>query len=625
MEQKPFLIIGNGIAGATAAELLRSEDNATEITVIANDPFPVYYRPALKDFLGGKLREEKLWVRPTSFYRDHQIHFQTGTVISISPEEHTVQLLSGERIPYARLLLAHGASASSLECPGRNLVGVSTLRTVADYQKVLAHLEQVKRVVVVGSGTLALESIETLRHRGYQVTHLLRRRTLWSEVLDATASDLILQQEQRDGVDIRMEQEISEITGKDGNVNGVIATTGVHIACQMVLLGIGIEPILDFAKKSGIACARGIIVDGAMRTNVTDIYAAGDVIETNDALTGQTRVIGQWYPAIQQARAAVYSMLDVLDTQTVFHFGNFYNASILYGLEFASVGRTNMPQNGKGYQEIIADPQPRSYQKVLLKEGVPVGMLALGNRAHVFTFKRAIDHRVDLSPVASRLFAPDFDLHQWLNALGVPPAILGAVRAGATAVQSAAYEGKKQRSSILPSEALTEGMLVQVDAPPGVPIVAETYLSQVKVTTIGRQEGMSLAVNHTSVSRRHAEISFANGRYVLRDLGSKNGTHINTQKLEPGSIYLLNPNDKIHFGQIPFVFRLRQNDLSSSFLLHRQQTPKEVAKVSAKPSEEQLAQFLVTSTESNKVKICSACSAVNSPLARFCTDCGSSL
>ncbi len=333
MEQKPFLIIGNGIAGATAAELLRSEDNAAEIMVIANDPFPVYYRPALKDFLGGKLREEKLWVRPTNFYSDHRIHFLTGTVISVSPQEHTVQLQSGERIPYIRLLLAHGASASRLTCPGEHLKGVTTLRTVADYQKVLAYLEQVKRVVVVGSGTLALETIETLRHRGFQVTHLLRRRTLWSEVLDATASDLVLQQEKRAGVDIRMEQEISEIIGKDGCVNGVITTTGSHIPCEMVLLGIGIEPLLDFAKKSGIACGRGITVDGAMRTNMTDIYAAGDVIETTGALSGQTRVLGQWYPAVQQARAAVFSMLDVLDTQTVFRFGNFYNASMLYGLE----------------------------------------------------------------------------------------------------------------------------------------------------------------------------------------------------------------------------------------------------------------------------------------------------
>ncbi len=191
------------------------------------------------------------------------------------------------------------------------------MRTVADYQKVLAHLNTVNRVVVVGSGTLALESIETLRHRGFQVTHLLRRRTLWSEVLDPTASDLVLQEEVRDGVDVRSEQEIAEIVGKDGWVSGVITTTGAQIPCEMVLLGIGIEPILGFVKSAGIACGRGVKVDGAMRTSLPDIYAAGDLIETSDPITQRARVIGQWYPSIQQARAAAYSMLDLLDTQHI--------------------------------------------------------------------------------------------------------------------------------------------------------------------------------------------------------------------------------------------------------------------------------------------------------------------
>lgn len=565
-EHRSYLIVGNGIAGATAAELLRSEDNAAEIIVVANDPFPVYYRPALKDYLAGKVREQKLWVRPVGFYSDHHIQFLADTVVKLQPEEHTVLLDSGKQLSYDRLLLAHGARASTLTCPGLNLRGVATLRTVADYQEVLARLGQVKRVVVVGSGTLALESIETLRHRGYHVTHLLRRRTLWSEVLDATASDLVLQQEIRDGVDVRSEQEIAEIIGKEGNVAGVITTTGVRIPCEMVLLGIGIEPIVDFVKDAGIACGRGIKVDGVMRTNAPDIYAAGDAIETIDPITGRTRVIGQWYPAIQQARAAAYSMLDLLDTAQPFHFGNFYNACFLYGLSFASVGISTIPKQSQGYQEIVADPQPRMYQKVILKDDVPVGMLALGNRHAVLSFKRAIDHSVNLSSIASRLFAPDFKLNEWLDAQGIPPAILGVNREGAMVVQKAAYADATTRSVILTPQSLGEGVLVQIDAP----AAREIYLSQVKVTTVGRQEGVSIFVDHHSVSRRHAEISYANGRYVLRDLKSKNGTTINGKKVEPGSISFLNPDDLLRFGQITFAFRLRHTDPSSSLLIQQQ-------------------------------------------------------
>src|SRR5436305_5582836 len=262
-ERQSYLIIGNGIAGVTAAEILRNEDSAADITVIADDPFPVYYRPALKDYLAGHVREDKLWARPNSFYQDHRIRFLSDRVVGIQAGQHTVQMQSDREVPYDRLLLANGARASRLTCPGTELVGVTTLRTVADYQTVVSHLGTARRIVVSGSGTLALETIETLRHRGYQVIHLLRRRTLWSEVLDATASDLVLQQEQRDGVDVRLEEEIVEIRGSKDPQSGaqqvreVVTTSGTRIACEMVIIAIGVEPNIDFIKRSGIVCGRG--------------------------------------------------------------------------------------------------------------------------------------------------------------------------------------------------------------------------------------------------------------------------------------------------------------------------------------------------------------------------------
>jgi len=312
-EQLSYVVIGNGITGVTAAEILRTGDAAAHMTVIADDPFPVYYRPASKDYLAGRVREDNLWARPGSFYQDQRIRFLSDRVVGVQVGQHAVQLQSGQQVGYSRLLLANGAAASRLVCPGTDLAGVTTLRTVADYQAVVARLNTTRRVVVTGSGTLALETIETLRHRGHSVTHLLRRRTLWSEVLDATSSDLVLQQERRDGVDVRVEEEIAEITGKNGQVTGVVITGGERISCDMVIIAIGVEPIIDFIKSSGIPCGRGVQVDGNMRTSAPDVYAAGDVLEMTDTMTGRIRVIGQWFPAISQGRAAAYSMLGLLD------------------------------------------------------------------------------------------------------------------------------------------------------------------------------------------------------------------------------------------------------------------------------------------------------------------------
>src|SRR6266568_1785419 len=577
-ENTSYLVIGNGIAGVTAAEILRNEDTAADITVIADDPFPVYYRPALKDYLAGRVREDKLWARPTSFYEDHRVRFLKERVVRVQAGQHIVQLQGGREVGYSRLLLANGANPSRLKCPGLDLKGVTGLRTVADYQAVLSQLTTTRNIVVTGSGTLALETIETLRHRGYAVTHLLRKSTLWSEVLDATASDLVLQQERRDGVDLRLEEEIAEITGKAGKVTGVVTTSGARIPCDMVIMAIGVEPIIDFIKSSGIGCGRGVRVDGAMRTNAPDIYAAGDVLETTDAMTGKTRVIGQWFPAISQARAAAYSMLDLLDTSRPFRTGMFYNATFLYGLEFACVGLTQVPKEDTGYQEIVADPEPRTYRKVILKDGVPVGVLSLGNRKGTLDFKRAIDHSVNLSSVASRLFAPDFKLKAWLDQQGVPPAILGANREGAAAVKQIAYTGGTIAGGAI-NRAPTPQPIIEASLVPaaqtnelGATQLAETVLSQTKVMTIGRQVGVYMLIDHGTVSRRHAEISYANGQYVLRDLGSSNGTFVNDRRLEPRGVHILQQDDRILFGKVAYTFQFRSLTRQVKTMLHQAMT-----------------------------------------------------
>lgn len=418
----PYVIIGNGIAGITAAEALRAESPDAPVAMIAEDSLPAYYRPALKDYLAGRVSAQKLRARPATFYQDHHLYYLADRVVALNPQRHLIHLQSGRQLPYARLLLANGARPRWLTCPGSELAGVTTLRSITDYQALLARLPSVRQVVVAGGGTLALETVESLRLRGYEVTHVIRGATLWPVVLDMTASDLVIQQEIRDGVAVRLNEEIAEITGERGQVNGVVTSGGARIPCQALITAIGIEPNLDFIQQSGIVYGRGVRVDALMRTNLPDIYAAGDIVETIDFHAGRARVIGQWYPAVQQGRAAAYSMLDLLDERP-FHAGTFYNATFLYGLDFAAVGLTTL--QGPQCQDIVAPPRARCYRKVTLYNGVPVGMLALGNRRDTLAFKRAIDYSVNLAPVVSSLFDDAFTLDNWLSSQGVPLPILG--------------------------------------------------------------------------------------------------------------------------------------------------------------------------------------------------------
>lgn len=554
-KQLSYLIIGNGIAGITAAEVLRAEDKTCAITIVADDPYPVYYRPALKDYLGGRMVEEKLWARPNTFYQEQRVRFVPGRVVGLQPQQHTLYLQSGQQIGYHKLLLAHGARPRTLACPGLDLAGVSTLRTIADYQQVLRRLGNAERIVISGSGTLALESAETLRHNGYQVTHLLRGRTLWSEVLDTTASDMVLQEEQRDGIDVRVEEEIAEIIGQNGQVKEVVTTRGERIPCEIVLIAIGIEPLIDFVQASGVACGRGIRVDASMRTNAPDIYAAGDVIEVNDMLTGRARVLGQWYPAIQQARIAAHAMLDAIyipDTSA------FYNATFLYGLDFVSIGLTTHIPHAQRLQELIAEPQPRNYRKLLLHDGVPVGALFLGNRQQALAFKRAIDHRVNLTPVLNRIFDSTFQLDTWLDQQRVPAAI--SQQPEITSKRSMTNLPTLSGDVSLEQAPAYEAFLVPVAHPQLANQLREVPLSAFDSTQpiiIGRQPDVTLRIEHGTISRYHAELRYVQGHYSIRDAGSSYGTFVNGERLENAQTYTLRPGDRVRVGDLQFRFQLR--------------------------------------------------------------------
>ncbi len=583
--QQAYVIIGNGITGVTAAEILRAEDASCSITIVADDPLPTYYRPALKDFLGGRLPEEKLWARPATFYQEQHIRFIPGRVVGINPVQHFVQLQNGKQISYSKLLLANGARPRHLSCSGLNLAGVSTLRTVADYQEILRRLRDVNRVVVCGSGTLALESAETLRHRDFQVTHLIRGNTLWSEVLDPVASDLVLQEERRDGIEVRIGEEIAEIAGRHGQVCGITTTHGEHIPCEMVLVAIGIEPIIDFIRASGIACGRGVKVDNDMRSNIPDIYAAGDVIECTEEFSGRTRVLGQWFPAIQQAQVAAYNMLGLFPPDRAFYPSSnnelrtasmhYYNATFLYGLDFVSIGLTTRPSS-PGYQEIIADPQPRSYRKVILHNGTMVGALLLGEREQALAFKRAIDHRVNLAPVDSQLFTAGFNLDAWLDQQRIPDPLLNIRKEGASPGYTPGKQGVIHTPSLTCEEYTRNFLPKDVDAffvpvpHPKVHVsIAETQLTnngQAVVHTIGRQSGVSLLLEHSSVSRLHAEISCSNGEYLLRDKGSSNGTFINGFQVARDAVYRLHQHDRVRFGDVQFRFEVRPRASYTSYL-----------------------------------------------------------
>lgn len=620
VEHLSYVIVGNGIAGVTAAETLRQEQPSAEITIIAETPTPACHRPSFKDYLARRIEENVLFARRPSFYADKGLRFLLDRVVDIDVARHQLMLRRGQSVGYDRLLLAMGGRVRRLTCPGSGLAGVLTLHSVTDYQVALRFLEIARDVVVYGSGPLALETVDTLRQRGMRVTHLLRRRQLWANMLDRTASELLLHQEQEAGVEVRIEDEIVEITGKSGRVQGIITRSGARIPCDLLIVAIGSEPAIDCIKASGIACERGVTVDHAMRSSDADVYAAGDVAETLDPLTGHMRIPGQWYPAMQQGRAAAYGMMGMLGALRLRHAAPFSNAYLrpintfsLFGFDIASVGLTSVSM--PAYSEVMADIKTHIYSKAWLKNGVAMGLLSFDGQRDTLAFKRAIDHAVDLTPVASCLFERDFKLQNWLDGQKVPSPVLAVRKTKTNAPTLATTPMRSFRRQFAPSTPLIElpgtrqdeetmEIKLAADTDPYtmriIPTVAflapllpariaqtlvsgndiddtstiilnpqdpdmtpapehaHTPISQTEALTIGREVASKLVINHQSISRHHAAITCTNGAYFLRDMGSRNGTFINETRLDPDRDYLLKSRDYIRIGNlINYQFLLR--------------------------------------------------------------------
>lgn len=255
-----------------------------------------------------------------------------------------------------------------------------------------------------------------------------------------------------------------------------------------------------------------------------------------------------------------------------------YNATILYGLDFVLVGLTTLPPL-PGFQELIAPPKAQVYRKALLYNGSIVGALMLGERSQGMAFKRAIDHRVNLAPVAGQLFQESFDFNAWLTEQGVPDPLLGEAQ-----VPAFKTSGRTQNISTASAQAdahhLPQASMQDADAyfapiPHSKVTVSlkETRIAfsdQKQKMTIGRQGGVSWCIEHHSVSRLHAEVTYEGGAYWLRDAGSSKGTFVNGVLQTSTKPYRTDPSISRHHAEIvstPDGFSIR--DLNSSYALLR--------------------------------------------------------
>ena len=279
MDTADVVIVGTGHGGAQAAIALRQQGHDSSIIMLGRDKVPPYERPPLsKEYLAGDKPFERIMIRPEAFWADKGIDLRLGCAVSeVDWMDHRITLSDGTPIGYRKLIWAGGGDPRRLSCPGGNFRNVFSVRSKGDADAMMAALAGgARKAVVVGGGYIGLEAAAVLRKQGCDVTLLESLPRVLARVAGEELSRFYEDEHRRQGVDVRLEAMVEAIEGADGVATAVRLADGELIACDMVVVGIGIVPAVGPLIAAGAAGSNGVDVDVYCRTTLDDIYAIGD-------------------------------------------------------------------------------------------------------------------------------------------------------------------------------------------------------------------------------------------------------------------------------------------------------------------------------------------------------------
>ena len=306
-----FAIVGASLTGAKAAQELRDQGFDGRIVLIGDERELPYERPPLtKDYLRGEQPREKTRVHEEKFYEEHDIELLTGvTVTAIHPAERRVHLDADQPIGYDRLLIATGAEPRRIDIPGAGLDGVHYLRTLADCDALRGRLDAGGRVVVIGAGWIGAEFAASARQRGLDVTVIEPATVPLERVLGHELGAFYRDVHETHGVEMRMQTGVEAFEGS-GSVAAVRTSDGQSIACDFVVVGVGVIPRAQLAETAGAKIENGIVVNQQLRTTLPDVFAAGDVANAWHPFYRRNIRVEHWANALNQGPAAARAMLD---------------------------------------------------------------------------------------------------------------------------------------------------------------------------------------------------------------------------------------------------------------------------------------------------------------------------
>jgi nitrite reductase (NADH) large subunit len=361
---RKYLIIGNGIAGTTAAEYIRKYDAKGIITLVGEEDIPLYSRIRLNEYIAGDTNESDLIIRQNKWHTEKNIKFMPDTIITgAEPHKKIVVTQKGEELFYDRLLIATGSHSFIPPIKGADQSNVFALRNIQDARNIKNFAKHAENVVIIGGGLLGLESGSALLKSGKKVTVVEFFSRLLPRQLDQDGAEKLQSMMENMRFAFRLDAQTSAIT-EQGNV---VLKDKETLAADMVIISAGVRPNLDIARLVGADTEKGIKVDSRMQTNRPNIFAAGDVVQFQGLL------YGIWPAAMEQGKTAGTNMAgkDMRYAGTVMA-----NTLKIAGIDLASAG--NIDVENKLEHKIVTDKGV--YKKLVFEGDRIVGCIMLGDK-----------------------------------------------------------------------------------------------------------------------------------------------------------------------------------------------------------------------------------------------------
>jgi nitrite reductase (NADH) large subunit len=394
------VIVGNGVAGVTAARIIKEKNPEIRVSIYTDESHHYYPRPRLYEVLSGEAKPREVYMFSEEWYEKKGINVQLNKkALSIDTDRKELLLEDGSRVNYDKLLLANGGHSFVPPIKGVEKTGVFALRTIRDALNIKEFTKKTEKVIVIGGGLLGLEFASSLKKLGQQVTVVEMFPRLLPRQLDSDGATILKNRIASRGIDIVLGDKTVEILGRE-TVSGILLDSGEELSGDLVLIYAGMRSNTGLALEAGIKVNRGVVVDGHLRTSAEDVYAVGDVAEF------ERIVYGIIPAALEQASIAAANILG--EEHNVYTGTVSSNTLKIVDIELTSMGLVN-PEEPK-YEEIKkTDKKKGVYKKLVLDKGKIVGAILLGDKKGVTSIKKLMTHETDITKYKNSILKDNFD------------------------------------------------------------------------------------------------------------------------------------------------------------------------------------------------------------------------